>query len=176
MSLPSAAVSSVRTTSLSVGRGARAKQTTRSSTFFITLNTNYAPTTDEEAERMGSDLENAIEQLTQDDEIMRKMIIFRNGAPREFSKIKSINVQFAAEIGSVRGMLHAHVLVEIVHEVSGPGIHLSIPTWKRGIRKYATNPRIGKIPFVNVKASAGRHALINYIAKGNEKQSRVLSQ
>lgn len=139
----------------------------RKSNFFITINTNYAPHSDQEATRLGRDLQQAIRKAWSDEEAIRTMITFRSGAPRDFSQIKKMEVDYRPEIAPKTGYLHAHILFEITHTVVKPGIHLNIPRVLKAVQKYAETPEVAKAPYINVHGFSSRSTLRAYLAKGD---------
>lgn len=165
--------------SLSVGPSASSllplAQPVRKSNFFITVNTNYAPTTDAEATALGRDLQSAIRKAWDDDDAVRKMITFRGGGPRDFNQIKNMEVDYRPEIAPKTGYLHAHILFEITHVVPKPGIHLNIPAVLKAIKTHAETPQVSKAAYINVHAFSSRASLRAYLAKGDKDGDRALS-
>lgn len=167
--------------SLSVARPtslASAKsQPPRKSNFFITINTNYAPTSDQEATRLGQDLQNAIRAAWDSEEDVQKMITFRSGAPRDFNQIKKMEVDYRPEIAPKTGYLHAHILFEITHTVDKPGIHLNIPAVLKAVKSHAKTPEVAKAAYINVHGFSSRATLRAYLAKGDiARDSEVLQE
>jgi len=139
----------------------------RKSNFFITINTNHAPTSDAEATRLGRDFQQAIRKAWDDDDSVRKMITFRGGGPRDFNQIKKMEVDYRPEIAPKNGFLHAHILFEITHTVPKPGIHLNIPAVLKAVKRHAETPEVAKAPYINVHGFSSRSTLRAYLAKGD---------
>lgn len=143
------------------------REVVRDSNFFITVNTNYVPRNDADAQRVADDLSDAIERVFSNPRRWQPIFVFRDGAPRDFSKFLDIEVDWRPEVAPKTGAVHAHILVEVKHKVEKPGLHLSREAIKKAIREASTEPEIrDKNLYVNIKGFSSRRSLREYITKG----------
>ncbi len=83
------------------------------SDFFITINTNYRPKTNEESFSMGAKLRTVVQKLFQDPEALRSVLDERT----DFDRIENVDSNFSIEIGrDPRGRrVHTHIQATITH-------------------------------------------------------------
>jgi hypothetical protein len=140
----------------------------RDSNFFITVNTNYVPRTDADANRIGADLINAIRQTFDSGDDVSRMITFRAGGTRDFSRITDPKADYRAEIAPRTGMLHAHILFSFKHTVAPPGVHLNIPAVRNAIRSHGETTPVKDLPYINVRGFSSLEDMLAYTTKGDE--------
>lgn len=139
----------------------------KTSNFLITVNTNWQPQTDAEAQRVADDLHDSIAKTFSTEDTFRSIINFRDGSVRDFSQILSVDVDAAEEVGPRTGFLHAHILLEITHTVPGRGLHLYIDRLKKALQQNGTTPQVRALPYINVHAFSDRDRLAAYLRKGD---------
>lgn len=139
----------------------------RDANFIITVNTNYNARTDRDAQRVADDLSDSIEKVFSRADRWHSIIDFRDGAPRDFSKLLDVDVDWRPEVAPRTGFVHAHILLSISHKVPGKGIFISLPKLKAAIQAEATEPEVAtRNLYLNIKGFKSRRAVSYYLNKG----------
>lgn len=154
-----------RRVSLSAGAPASAAGAVRTSSFFITVNTNYRPRSDAEANRLGQELTNGIRAAFANPVQRRAMVMRPGGGAIDYdADIRSWEVDYSPEIAPHTGYLHAHILVEIEH-TAPTGIHLNRDGVLRSIRSHLHSPEIRRLPYINIRGFSTRADILRYMRK-----------
>lgn len=144
---------------------------TRVSNFFITLNTNQPAASGAQVARIHDDIQRVTRELWGSDANQDSMIRFLHPGGRP-SDILNVEVDSEPEVGPLRGMIHAHILVRITHNTPGRGIHLRPDAMKRFYRTHATSPELKRLPYLRIMGFSDRDDVADYINKARHRAER----
>jgi len=144
----------------------------RVSHFFITFNTNYAPTDEATYRDIAVDLMRAARATIGNREALSQLIFFRNGVGRG-SMIKHVAWEAAVEQGQTMGYVHMHAILSIRHTVPGLGIHLQIPLLQLFFQNAGQTAQVQNLPYINVKAFPEFDVVKEYIMKNQGRSKQV---
>jgi hypothetical protein len=150
------------------------KEKNRFSSFLVTTNTNYRPSTDAESYEMGAKLEAALKEAFTQKGFAHFVKFLEPGHSWTPQFIKDVNVKFAVELGhDQRGRrIHAHSLIHIKHRSK---IRIDTGKLKSLLTELMGDAKM-KNMYINVRIVTTDRNLEEYLSKGVPEESNNYDQ
>jgi hypothetical protein len=145
-------------------------QRTKHSGFFITINTNQAPSDSHTISERAETLRGALREVLETEEGVSSIIKYLDPSG-SWDKIEKVDTEFVVERGTRQHRIHAHAVIHIEHTTK---IHISREALEQHILSYFREHGI-VLPniYVNIKPISGAGNIRAYLEKGLDESNRT---
>lgn len=161
MSEPEVVTKDVSGSNYNIVKGKKkAKDTTRYSSFHVTVSSNKKPSTNEESYALADNMREQVGSLFNEEENLRGLITFLDGSTYDDGKIQKIETTFSIELGRDPrgGRIHSHAVIHIIH-------HSKIRLNQAFIRQYFIQHMDVSDVHIDIEVIKTDRRLLDYIAK-----------
>lgn len=144
--------------------GERQKSQDKHSGFFITINTNYRPKGEADAEEVAERLRKVVGRMLDNEGLARVIEFMIPGHTFSGKTIQNVEGEFIVERGrhAKGGRIHAHATLHIKHRSK---LRMSIPGMKEFLMEGFSDYPAVKSVYINIKAIGSDRLIKDYLRK-----------